>query len=90
MKQPAPSSNWIWGAFKMPGAIFQSLFELWKRRGDEYIGTLVNAWIAEGGEAWAVPAGSSYLDVGAMEGYLAAMHSLAGGELETAVSRRPL
>ena len=85
VKQPAPTSNWIWGAFKMPGAIFHSLFELWKHRGDEYIGTLVNAWIAQGGEAWAVPAGASYLDVGAMDGYFAAMRTLADMAPETAV-----
>lgn len=77
VKHPAPASNWIWGAFKMPGAIFHSLFELWKRRGDEYMGTLVNAWMEQGGEALAVRAGASYLDVGAMEGYFAAMRTLA-------------
>ena len=79
----------------MPGAVFRSLYDLWRRRGDEYIGTLVNAWLAEGGEAWAVRAGASYLDVGAMEGYLAAMHSLAqlgyrdGRHRECAMSTAP-
>jgi dTDP-glucose pyrophosphorylase len=86
VKHPVPASRWIWGAFKMPGAVFRSLYDLWRRRGDEYIGTLVNAWIAEGGEAWAVQAGASYLDVGAMEGYLAAMHSLAQLDIETAIT----
>jgi dTDP-glucose pyrophosphorylase len=84
VKQPGAASNWIWGAFKMPGAVFHSLFDLWKRRGDEYIGTLVNAWMAQGGEAMAVRAGSSYLDVGAMEGYVAAMRTLADMGSETA------
>ena len=84
VKQLAPASNWIWGAFKMPGAIFHSLFDLWKRRGDEYFGTLVNAWIAQGGEAWAVRAGASYLDVGAMDGYFAAMRTLADMGAEAA------
>jgi glucose-1-phosphate thymidylyltransferase len=79
VKQESPSTHWVWGAFKMPGAIFRSLHELWKQRKDEYIGTLVNAWIAQGGEAWAVPGGTSYLDVGAMEGYYEAMRLLAGG-----------
>src|SRR5581483_8638859 len=77
VKQLDAASHWIWGAFKMPGTIFRSLHELWKKRGDEYMGTLVNAWIAEGGEAWAVRAGTSYLDVGAMDGYFAAMRRLA-------------
>ena len=80
VKQPAPRSNWIWGAFKMPGATFESLYELWLRRGDEYIGTLVNAWLAEGGEAWAVKAGESYIDVGATDGYFEAVRVLAGSE----------
>jgi dTDP-glucose pyrophosphorylase len=90
VKQPAPASNWVWGAFKMPGAVFHSLFELWRRRGDEYIGTLINAWLAEGGEAWGVRGGTSYLDVGAMEGYLQAMRTLAEPGLEPAASRSAL
>ena len=83
VKQTHPRSNWVWGAFKMPGATLIALHDLWQRRGDEYIGTLVNAWLAEGGEAWAVPAGESYIDVGATEGYFEAVRMLAG---EAAVS----
>ncbi len=60
----------------MPGAVFHSLYDLWQRRRDEYIGTLVNAWIAEGGEAWGVRAGDSYIDVGATDGYFEAMRVL--------------
>ena len=86
VKQDAPSSNWVWGAFKMPGAIFHSLFELWNRRRDEYVGTLVNAWIAGGGEAFAFPAGQSYLDVGAMDGYFTAMRTLADPNFENLTS----
>ena len=43
-------SNWIWGAFKMPGRTLRELHALWLARGqrDEYVGTLVNAWIARG------------------------------------------
>jgi dTDP-glucose pyrophosphorylase len=88
VKQPGAKSNWIWGAFKMPGEVFQSLHDLWLRRRDEYIGTLVNAWLAEGGEAWSVRAGRSYLDVGAMEGYIEAMRTLADPAQQTAGSRR--
>ena len=38
--------NWIWGAFKMPGARLHELHALWleRERRDEYIGTLVNAY----------------------------------------------
>ncbi len=88
VKQPGAKSNWIWGAFKMPGAVFHSLHDLWLRRRDEYIGTLVNAWLAEGGEAWGVRAGRSYLDVGAMEGYIEAMRTLADPARQAAESRR--
>jgi dTDP-glucose pyrophosphorylase len=79
VKDPAASSNWIWGAFKLPGATLQALFDLWVERGrsDEYIGTLVNAWLSRGGEAWGVAAGESYHDVGTMDGYLDAMHLLS-------------
>jgi glucose-1-phosphate thymidylyltransferase len=84
VKQPEPRSNWVWGAFKMPGAIFESLHRLWQRRGDEYIGTLVNAWIAEGGEAWAVHGGKSYIDVGATDGYFEAIRMLSNDTVSRA------
>ncbi len=45
----------------------------------------MNAWLAEGNEAWAVRAGTSYLDVGAMDGYLEAVRTLASPAYETAV-----
>jgi dTDP-glucose pyrophosphorylase len=85
VKHPRPASHWIWGAFKMPGATLAELHRLWQERGrtDEYMGTLVNAWLARGGEAWSVPAGTSYFDVGTMDGYLEAMQMLR----EPAVSR---
>jgi len=77
VKQAAPSTRWIWGAIQMPATVFRSLYALWRGRGDEYIGTLVNAWLAAGGEAWGVRAGTSYLDVGAMEGWFEAVRALA-------------
>jgi dTDP-glucose pyrophosphorylase len=77
VKVETPASNWIWGALKMPGATLRALHELWLRRRDEYIGTLINAWMAEGNSVWAVRAGTSYLDVGAMNGYLEAVRMLA-------------
>ncbi len=77
VKQASPRSHWIWGAFKMPGSTLHALHALWRKRGDEYIGTLVNAWINEGGEAWACRAGESYIDVGATEGYFEAVRLLA-------------
>ena len=83
VKDPAASSQWIWGAFKLPGSVLASLHSLWLERGkrDEYIGTLVNEWIARGGEAVGVAAGRAYYDVGTMEGYLHAMKNLATGAM---------
>ena len=48
VKQPEPGTNWIWGAFQMPGSTLRELHVLWRERDrqDEYFGTLVNAWLA--------------------------------------------
>ncbi|HET7412624.1 MAG TPA: nucleotidyltransferase family protein [Pararhizobium sp.] len=74
VKQATPSTNWVWGAFRMPGRILHDLRQLWLERGriDEYMGTLVNAWLARGGEAAGIKAGEAYVDVGTLEGYRAA------------------
>ena len=55
---------------------------LWRQRGmqDEYLGTLVNAYIAAGGEVCAERAGRSYVDVGTLHGYREAMHLLADAD----------
>ena len=78
VKQSAPRSHWIWGGVRMPGSIFHALHRLWSRpdRRDEYLGTLVNAWIEEGGSAVGVRAGEAYVDVGTLNGYRAAIHLL--------------
>ncbi len=78
VKSPDPGTNWVWGAFKMPGAVFQELAALWERRGrtDEYFGTLVNAWLAAGGHAVGIKAGERYVDVGTFDGYRTAIELL--------------
>jgi glucose-1-phosphate thymidylyltransferase len=78
VKQAEPRSNWIWGAFRMPGRTLHDLHRLWQQpeRGDEFIGTLVNAWIALGGEALGAKAGSAYVDVGTFDGYRMAINLL--------------
>ena len=78
VKQRGVGSHWIWGAFKMPGSIFHELYRLWRRpeRRDEYFGTLVNAWLAEGGRATGVRAGRGYVDVGTLHGYRSAVRLL--------------
>ncbi|MDW6023582.1 sugar phosphate nucleotidyltransferase [Mesorhizobium sp. BAC0120] len=79
VKQPDAQSNWIWGAFKMPGGILRELHALWRSRegSDEYVGTLINAYLAAGGEAFGIKAGSDYVDVGTFNGYRAAIDLLA-------------
>src|ERR671911_614307 len=71
VKRQDAASHWIWGAFKMPGRVLEDLRRLWLERDaqDEYIGTLVNAYLAAGGEAIGVKAGHSYVDVGTLHGY---------------------
>lgn len=78
VKQAEPRSNWIWGAFRLPGRTLHDLYRLWQRpdRGDEFIGTLVNAWIARGGEAYGVKVGTAYVDVGTFDGYRMAINLL--------------
>jgi glucose-1-phosphate thymidylyltransferase len=81
VKRPDATSRWIWGAFKMTGRILAELHDLWNARGqqDEYVGTLVNAWIAGGGSARGVRAGVGYVDVGTVRGYREAV-ALLGNE----------
>ncbi|HEY8468703.1 MAG TPA: sugar phosphate nucleotidyltransferase [Longimicrobiales bacterium] len=83
VKQPSPSTKWVWGAFRMPGTVLHELHALWRSRGssDEYVGTLVNAYLAAGGVARGVRAGTSYVDVGTLDGYREAI-KLLGQEHE--------
>ena len=83
VKQPGASSSWVWGAFRMPAEVFQELHGLWRERGgqDVYVGTLVNAWLARGGEARGERAGESYVDVGTLHGYREAIQLLERREV---------
>lgn len=78
VKSREPRSNWIWGAFGMPGRIFHALHALWlaREKQDEYVGTLINAYIADGGEAVGCKAGEGYVDVGTVNGYREALRLL--------------
>jgi dTDP-glucose pyrophosphorylase len=79
VKQAQPASSWIWGAVKLSGETFHELHDLWLDRGrrDEYLGTLVNAWLAQGGDAVGVRAGEAYVDVGTLHGYREAITMLS-------------
>lgn len=78
VKRADARSHWVWGAFRMPGRVLHELHALWCEpgRGDEYIGTLVNAWLARGGRASGVRAGELYADVGTLAGYRQAARML--------------
>ena len=58
---------------------FRDLRLLWEKRGcaDEYFGTLVNGYLAAGGSGIGIKAGESYVDVGTIDGYRAAIALLA-------------
>jgi dTDP-glucose pyrophosphorylase len=82
VKSSRPSTHWIWGAFKVSGGILADLHHLWMERGraDEYLGSLVNAWLERGGDAHAVRAGEAYVDVGTLHGYHEALQLLRAQE----------
>jgi dTDP-glucose pyrophosphorylase len=82
VKQNDPGTHWIWGAFKMPGAVLAELHGLWqeRERADTYIGTLFNAYCAAGGDARGVRAGRAYVDVGTLHGYRQAIWLLKSRE----------
>jgi glucose-1-phosphate thymidylyltransferase len=88
VKSAQAGSRWVWGAMRMPGAVFRELHRLWLTRGqqDEYLGTLVNAWLAGGGRASGIKAGTAYVDVGTLHGYRAALELVqARGDSDTQV-----
>ncbi|HLH40526.1 MAG TPA: sugar phosphate nucleotidyltransferase [Bryobacteraceae bacterium] len=78
VKQPGAATCWIWGAFSLPGRVFHELHALWRQHNprDEYLGTLVNSWLARGGRATAVRAGEIYVDVGTVNGYRQALQAI--------------
>lgn len=71
VKLSNPGSHWIWGAVTASGRAFHDLRMLWeaRHREDEYLGHLLNAYIAAGNAVHATANGEHYMDVGTMEGY---------------------
>jgi dTDP-glucose pyrophosphorylase len=85
VKREDATSRWVWGAFKLTGAILGELHDLWVERGrrDEYLGPVVNAWVGRGHTATGLRAGEAYVDVGTLHGYHEALLLLrARGEAE--------
>lgn len=79
VKQLHPESTWVWGALRMPAATFRELFDLWnfRHKSDQYLGTLINAYIAGGGVVYGVRRGETYVDVGTVHGYREAIRMLS-------------
>lgn len=83
VKSPEASTNWVWGAFRMPSRTLAELRQLWyqRHRKDEYMGTLVNEYIARGGSVNGVKRGKVYVDVGTLHGYREALRVLSETEV---------
>jgi len=78
VKRAKPHSHWVWGAVTSTGEAFHNLKLLWesRHRQDEYLGHLLNAYIAAGNVVRATAAGEIYMDVGTLEGYHHALNFL--------------
>ena len=78
VKRDRPSSHWIWGAVAATGECFYQLKLLWesRRRQDEYLGDLLNSYLAMGRVIRGRRCGQVYMDVGTLEGYRAAQDFL--------------
>jgi hypothetical protein len=89
VKQHGARSSWIWGALKLSGAVYHALHRLWiaRQRRDEYLGTLINAWLGDGGTGIAVRAGRSYVYVGTLHGYREATRLLQAAAARTGDDR---
>lgn len=78
VKRKDAASNWVWGAVTARGESFHRLKLLWeaRHRGDEYLGDLLNAFIAAGNTVRGRACGELYMDVGTLEGYRTAQDYL--------------
>jgi glucose-1-phosphate thymidylyltransferase len=78
VKRADAHSHWVWGAVTATGAAFHNLKLLWesRHREDEYLGYLLNAYMAAGNIVRATCAGEIYMDVGTLEGYYQALNFL--------------
>jgi len=78
VKRADATSNWIWGAVTCTGEAFHALRCLWesRHRADEYLGHLLNGYIAAGNLVHATYAGEHYMDVGTLAGYRSAQEFL--------------
>lgn len=91
VKSPDPATRWVWGAFKLTGAILGELHALWcaRERVDQFVGTLINAYLAQGKHAYGITRGEEYVDVGTLSGYRQAVELLAGKRATAGVIAAP-
>jgi glucose-1-phosphate thymidylyltransferase len=73
-----PRSHWVWGAITATSEAFRCLKLLWeaRHREDEYMSTLLNAYIDAGNAVRGHPTGETYIDVGTMQGFRRAQEFL--------------
>ncbi len=78
VKQRDAHSAWVWGAVTCTGDAFHALKCLWesRHREDEFLGHLLNAYIAAGDAVRAHHVGELYMDVGTLDGYHRALQYL--------------
>lgn len=78
VKKNNAHSHWIWGAVTARGESIHRLRLLWeaRHRADQYLGDLLNAFIAAGNTVRGRYCGEVYMDVGTLEGYRTAQDYL--------------
>lgn len=83
VKEKSAKSRWIWGACRLSGRVYHRLHKLWIERGqsDQFLGTLINAYLAQGGHALGSTTGRAYVDVGTVDGYRRALQLLGREQL---------
>ena len=88
VKREDATSIWVWGAMIFTAPAFTELHQLWeaRHREDEYLGDLLNAYIAAGNQVHASPVGETYIDVGTIAGYHRAQDFLRGVQHKSAAS----
>lgn len=71
VKKRDARSGWVWGAVTARGESFHRLKLLWeaRHRVDEYLGDLLNAFIAAGNIVRGKYNGEVYMDIGTLDGY---------------------
>ena len=92
VKRDDATSIWVWGAMIFTARAFTELHQLWeaRHREDEYLGDLLNAYMAAGNAVHASPVGETYIDVGTVSGYHRAQDFLRGIQQKTAVQEMKL